>query len=72
MVHGKVKMFDDVRGFGFIKGDDGHDYFVHYSNIIGQGHRTLAENEEVTFEVEQTPKGLSALAVIATGLIADD
>jgi len=72
MVHGKVQWFDDAKGFGMIRAEDGSDVFVHYSAILGQGYRTLAENEEVTFEIEEDPKGPRAAALVATGLIADD
>jgi len=60
---GKVKWFNEAKGFGFIQQDDGPDVFVHYSNIMGQGFRTLKENDEVEFEVNEGPKGLQAVNV---------
>ena len=60
---GKVKWFNESKGYGFIQRDDGNDVFVHYSNIIGKGFRTLKENDEVEFEVNEGPKGLQAVNV---------
>ena len=61
MQEGTVKWFDSEKGFGFIKPRDGSkDVFVHYSEIVGDD---LREGDEVEFEVEQTPKGLSAVNV---------
>ena len=60
---GKVKWFNESKGYGFIQRDDGNDVFVHYSNIKGQGFRTLKENDEVEFEVNEGPKGLQAVNV---------
>ena len=60
---GKVKWFNESKGYGFIQRDDGNDVFVHYSNIIGKGFRTLKENDEVEFEVNEGPKGLQAMNV---------
>ena len=58
---GKVKWFNDAKGFGFITPDDGSkDCFVHHSAIQGGGFRTLAEGAQVEFEVKQGPKGLQA------------
>jgi len=61
---GKVKWFSDARGYGFISREGKGDVFVHYSAIIGQGHRTLEEGQEVEFEVEQGPKGAQAVKVV--------
>jgi len=61
---GKVKWFNDSKGFGFISRDSGPDVFVHHSAILGEGFRTLAEDQEVEFEVVQGPKGLQAQNVI--------
>ena len=60
---GKVKWFNESKGYGFIERDDGADVFVHYTNIVGQGFRTLKENDEVEFEVNDGPKGLQAVNV---------
>ena len=57
---GKVKWFNDQKGFGFIEQENGQDIFVHYTAIQGQGFRTLEEGQEVEFEVVRGPKGLQA------------
>lgn len=59
-MRGKVKWFNDKKGYGFITGEDGKDVFVHHSAIQGEGFRTLAEGQEVEFEVTNSPKGLQA------------
>jgi cold shock protein len=64
MASGKVKWFNESKGFGFITGDDGKDVFVHYSSIDGNGFKTLAEGDSVTFEVENGPKGPKAINVM--------
>ena len=61
---GKVKWFNDAKGFGFIEQDAGEDVFVHYSEIQGFGHKTLMEGQEVEFEVSETEKGLQARNVV--------
>ena len=63
MASGKVKWFNESKGFGFITGDDGSDVFVHYSSITGNGFKTLAEGDSVTFDVESDPKGPKAVNV---------
>jgi cold shock protein len=63
MANGKVKWFNDAKGYGFITGDDGVDVFVHYSSIQGDGFRSLSEGQRVSFEVESGPKGPQAVKV---------
>lgn len=60
---GKVKWFNDSKGYGFIERTDGDDVFVHYSAIQGSGFRTLAEGQAVEFEVVDGPKGKQAANV---------
>jgi CspA family cold shock protein len=60
---GKVKWFDDQKGYGFIEQDVGDDLFVHYSDIQQEGYKTLSEDQEVEFEIEETEKGLAAKSV---------
>lgn len=69
MAQGKVKWFDIEKGFGFIEPDDGSkDVFVHRSNIADLGRdEGLRDGEEVEYDVEETPKGLSALNVQRIG-----
>lgn len=64
MATGKVKWFNDQKGFGFIASDmDGKDVFVHHTVIEGDGFKTLAEGEVVEYEAESGPKGLKATRV---------
>lgn len=63
MQKGTVKWFDDKKGYGFISAEDGKDYFVHHSNIEGDGFKTLQEGGEVQFEIEEGDKGLRAINV---------
>jgi CspA family cold shock protein len=60
MEEGIVKWFNDRKGFGFIEREDDDDVFVHHSAINGSGFKTLAEGDQVTFDVEQGAKGPSA------------
>jgi cold shock protein len=60
---GTVKWFNEAKGYGFIKRDDGPDLFVHYTNIAGSGFRTLKEDDQVEFEINEGPKGLQAVKV---------
>lgn len=61
---GIVKWFDDKKGYGFLQRSQGKDIFVHHTAIDMEGHRTLAEGEEVEFSVEQGTKGLQAVDVV--------
>ncbi|OOO01147.1 MAG: Cold shock-like protein CspE [Chromatiales bacterium USCg_Taylor] len=64
MITGIVKWFNDSKGYGFItRQDGGKDVFVHHSAIQGDGFKSLAEGQKVTFDVEQGPKGPSAATV---------
>ncbi|HHD11774.1 MAG TPA: cold shock domain-containing protein [Deltaproteobacteria bacterium] len=64
MPKGKVKWFNEKKGFGFIKQDSGDDVFVHYSGIQGDGFKTLKEGEEVEFEIVDGTKGPQAVNVV--------
>lgn len=64
MAVGRVKWFNDEKGWGFIKQDEGPDVFVHYSQIHGDGRRRLFEDELVEFEIKEGPKGLQAVNVM--------
>ncbi len=63
MKTGKVKWFNERKGYGFITASDGSDVFVHYSEIQSGGFKTLEENQEVTFDVKEGPKGFQAVNV---------
>ena len=60
---GSVKWFNSTKGFGFISQEGGEDVFVHFQAIVGDGYKTLNENDKVEFSVTQGPKGLQAAAV---------
>ncbi|AWB66787.1 cold-shock protein [Saccharobesus litoralis] len=60
---GRVKWFNEKKGFGFLEREDGNDVFVHFRAIIGEGFKTLAEGQAVEFEVEQGQKGPQAANV---------
>lgn len=60
---GRVKWFNQSKGYGFIERESGEDIFVHYTAIQGDGFRSLTEGEEVSFEVTRGPKGLQAANV---------
>ena len=66
MPTGRVKWFNDAKGYGFIERDDGEDVFVHYSAVAGEGYRSLTENSEVEFEIEAGEKGPRATNVVVT------
>jgi CspA family cold shock protein len=63
MMEGRVKWFNDKKGYGFIETDNEGDVFVHYSAIQGEGFRSLQEGDKVTFEIEQSPRGPQATDV---------
>jgi len=63
-ITGRVKWFNDAKGFGFIEREGGPDVFVHYSAIQSDGFRSLKENDRVEFEVREGPKGLQAANVV--------
>ena len=65
-IRGKVKWFNNAKGFGFIGRDDGPDVFVHYSAIATEGYKSLQEGDDVEFEVVQGQKGPQADQVVKT------
>ncbi|MDR1648982.1 MAG: cold-shock protein [Synergistaceae bacterium] len=60
MAQGTVKWFNESKGYGFITADEGKDVFVHYSAIMGEGFKTLAEGQKVSFEIVNGEKGPQA------------
>ncbi|MDR1376898.1 MAG: cold-shock protein [Synergistaceae bacterium] len=60
MAQGTVKWFNESKGYGFITADEGKDVFVHYSAIMGDGFKTLAEGQKVSFEIVNGEKGPQA------------
>ena len=67
MPDGRLKWFNESKGYGFIEQGEGEDVFVHFSSIQGDGFRTLVEGEEVVFEIVQGPKGFQAANVVKAG-----
>ena len=65
MISGKVKWFNDAKGYGFIELAQGKDVFVHYSVIQSEGFKSLHEGQEVAFDLESGPKGDHATRVVA-------
>ncbi len=63
MAQGTVKWFNDAKGFGFVQQDDGQDVFVHHTAIAMEGFRTLAEGQDVEFELQQGERGQFAANV---------
>ncbi|MDQ5985675.1 MAG: Cold shock-like protein CspC [Syntrophus sp. SKADARSKE-3] len=63
MAEGKVKWFNEKKGFGFIENDEGGDVFVHYSAIQGSGFRTLSQGQRIRFEIQDGQKGPAAAKV---------
>ncbi|MEN6485319.1 MAG: cold-shock protein [Syntrophobacteraceae bacterium] len=63
MAEGRVKWFNDKKGYGFIETENGQDVFVHFSSIEGSGFKSLTEGQEVTFDVERGAKGPQAVRV---------
>ncbi len=61
---GTVKWFDDRKGYGFISRTNGKDVFVHFSNIVQEGFKSLKEGDKVTFDVQETERGLQAVNVM--------
>jgi CspA family cold shock protein len=64
MAQGTVKWFSDSKGFGFITAEDGIDTFVHHTSIQGNGFKSLAEGDRVSFDTEKGPKGPKAINVV--------
>jgi CspA family cold shock protein len=64
MANGKVKWFNDSKGFGFITSEDGSEVFVHHTSIQGNGFKSLAEGDSVSFDTEKGPKGPKAINVV--------
>ena len=69
---GKVKWFNDAKGYGFITHADGRDVFVHYSSIEGDGFRSLNQGQDVEYEAEEGPKGLHASVVRKLDIMGEE
>jgi CspA family cold shock protein len=63
MLNGKVKWFNDSKGYGFIETHEGKDIFVHYSAIANEGYKTLAQGQQVSFDIVEGSKGPQAANV---------
>lgn len=63
MAKGKVKWFNDAKGYGFISREEGEDVFVHHTAIVAEGYRTLSEGQDVEFDIVKGPKGEQATNV---------
>jgi CspA family cold shock protein len=63
MPTGKVKWFNDAKGYGFISREEGEDVFVHHTAIVAEGYRTLSEGQDVEFDIVKGPKGEQATNV---------
>lgn len=61
---GTVKWFDAAKGYGFISGEDGKDIFVHFSAIVAEGYKSLAEGDKVEFELKENERGKQADKVV--------
>ena len=64
LAQGTVKWFNDAKGFGFVRMDDGKEVFVHYSAIVDKGFKSLAEGDQIRFDVVEGPKGPQAANVV--------
>lgn len=64
MANGTVKWFNETKGFGFITTDEGKDVFAHFSAIQGEGFKTLAEGQAVSFDIEEGDKGPRAINIV--------
>jgi CspA family cold shock protein len=68
MPTGRIKWFNDAKGYGFIETEEGRDVFVHYSAIDMKGYKTLTSGQEVQFDFIEGPKGLQAVRVLPLGV----